>query len=102
MTRREKWTTLANTNLLRHILTQASKGIHYSDAQRNPMTQESLDLTCPLVDYKNAWVRDMLDYEQEHGSVPEKEGKRQWDQCMERTESAVKEIRARYAIGKAA
>lgn len=102
MNRHEKWTALANTNLLRHVLTQASKGVHYSDAQRNPMTQESWDLTAPLVDYKNAWVRDMLDYEQEHGSVPDKEGKRQWDQCMDRAEAAVNEVRSRYTMGKAA
>lgn len=102
MNRREKWTALANTNLLRHILTQVAKGIHYSDDARNPMTQESWDLTQPLVDYKNAWVRDMIDYEQEHGKVPEAEGSRQWGQCMERAEQLVDEVRKRYALGVAA
>lgn len=102
MNRREKWMALAGTNLLRHVLTQASKGVHYSDAQRNPMTQESWDLTAPLMDYKNAWVRDMLDYEQEHGLVPEKEGKKQWDECMQCAEVAINDVRARYSMGKAA
>jgi hypothetical protein len=100
--RREKWEALANTNLLRHVLTQASKGVHYTDAQRSPLSQESYDLTQPLVDYKNAWVRDMLDYEQEHGEVPGLEGKRQWDSAMERVEADVEAVRRRYALRAAA
>lgn len=103
MTRLEKWQALGGTRLLRHILTQAAQGVHYCDAGRNPDTAESYDLTRPLVDYKNAWVRDMLDYEQEHRAVPPPEEVcKRWAECMARAELQVDAVRHRYATGMAA
>lgn len=102
MNRRERWEEVGGTLLLRHILCQAAKGIHYSDAGRHADTAETFDLTSPLVAYKNAWIRDMLDYEQEHGKVPNEEAKRQWEQCIARADAEVNQIRRQYAAGKAA
>ena len=102
MTRLERWQGIAGMQLLKHVMCQASKGIHYTDAVRNPMSQESWELTLPLVEYKNAWIQDMLDYEQEHGRVPSEEGKRQWAECMKRADEAVDNVRRRHAAGKAA
>jgi hypothetical protein len=67
---------------------------HYTDAERNHRTQESWNLTAPLVDFKNAWIRDMLDLEQEIGTVTAEEGKRQWADCMRRADEAANQIRA--------
>jgi hypothetical protein len=65
-------------------------------------TRETAELTEPLVRFKNAWVRDMLDYEQEHGTVPESEARRQWADCIARAEAEVENVRRHHAAGKAA
>jgi len=102
MTRLERWQRVASTHLLHHILCQAAKGVHYCDAGRHRDTVETYELTQPLVEFKNAWIDDMLDYEQEHGKVPAEEGKRQWAECMKRADAEVDRVRMRYAAGKAA
>lgn len=113
----DDWTARANLLMLKHVLTQASKGVHYScvwtrgghwkgkpyrdekgvDHPPMPPTQETKDLTQPLVDFKNAWALDMRENAAAGSILPTKEQNAQFAECMRRADELVAQVRARYA-----
>lgn len=107
----DDWDIAANNHLLAHILRQRQMGVHYADPETaamrrraNQPTEESRELTAPLVAYKKAWAQDCREYREdmdpktgEYLPPPVEVQKRWWNDCMRRAEERVNQVRAKWA-----
>jgi hypothetical protein len=98
------WDIQANRLLLGYINDQARAAVHYcceetrSGRRRaSEPSQESRDLTQVLVDYKNAWARDMREMAEHPGGVPKPTQLQSFMECMRRATIEVDAVRAYYA-----
>lgn len=98
------WDVQANRLLLGYINDQARASVHYCcDETRSGRrrasepSQESRDLTQVLVDYKNAWARDMREMAEHPGGVPKQTQLQSFMECMRRATIEVDAVRNYYA-----
>lgn len=102
------WLIAANKHLLAHIARQAAAGIHYASVRdRNVYPRlkdykadaETTALTGVLVDYKNAWARDMREWD---GLPAVEDQKRTWAECMARADAQINVLRPTFSRERAA
>jgi hypothetical protein len=87
------WDMRANSWLLHYLTSRQREGWLYCDLDCNPNSQESKDLTAPLVKYKNAWARDMREYGKD---VPLDYQVKHWRADMALAEIEITKVRERY------
>lgn len=98
------WDIQANRMLLGYLGDQVRAGIRYCDddtaagrrSAREP-SQETCDLTAPLLAYKSAWAQDMRELHAEQGHVTADQELRTFRDCMRRANAEVDQVRERYA-----
>lgn len=107
---RDAWDLRANLWLLNYITNRARADVYYCCAKtldfatdlRIPgakASQESGELTQPLVNYKNAWARDMREAAAELGAAPDiKYQTKHWRADMALAETEVNAVRERLGI----
>jgi hypothetical protein len=103
--RGDSWDMRANRLLLGYIGDQARAGVSYCSQhdrgfhltpEWQPLS-ETVALTQPLVDYKNAWAQDMREAADPSNCVPIDQQMAAWNDCMRRANAEVELIRQRSA-----
>lgn len=102
----DRWTIIANQRLLKHIMTQASRGNHYCSVHDRSVPVPRLEhwqadaethaLTQPLVDYKNAWAQDMREGPHPLSQQIQDDA---WRSCMHRAEELINKVRTSTTQG---